>query len=71
MTAQPRRYLSVEAPDTAATVDFLGEYGFSLKVSTTTNGRGEPEVYVIVQADDDQGTILGEIVAAVPKSCRP
>jgi hypothetical protein len=63
-------YLSVEPPDTSATVDFLGPHGFALTVEVGKSRTGEPEVWVKVTACDDRSTILGEIVAIVPESDR-
>ncbi len=56
------RYISVEQPDTEAKVDFMGPYGFTVTIRHEPNNK----VYVSVIADDDQNTILGEILADIP-----
>lgn len=61
-------YLCIEAPDNSATVDFLGKFGCIVTVKIEKNRQGRPELYVMAKAADDQGTILGEILAEVPRS---
>ena len=63
------KVLSVEMPDTEATIDFMGQYGCTIKAKLEKNQKtGQFEIYVIVTADDDRNTILGEILAEVPEA---
>jgi hypothetical protein len=63
------KVLSVEMPDTEATIDFMGQYGCTIKAKLEKNQiTGRVEIYVIVTADDDRNTILGEILAEVPEA---
>jgi hypothetical protein len=63
------RHLTVEMPDTEATIDFMGQYGCTIKAKLEKNQKtGQFEIYVIVTADDDRNTILGEILAEVPEA---
>lgn len=64
------RYLSVEAPDTVAKVDFLGKFGFTVKISTEEK-NGKHFVNVSVAAEDDRNTVLGEIYEEIPKAYNP
>jgi hypothetical protein len=62
------KVLTVEQPDTTAKVDFLGPYGCTITAKLEKNKTGNFEIYVIVTADDDRNSILGEIVAEVPEA---
>jgi hypothetical protein len=62
------RHITIEQPDTTATIDFLGRNGCTIKAKLEKNQTGDWEIYVIVTADDDVNTILGEILAEVPES---
>jgi hypothetical protein len=62
-------YFSIEQPDTEATVDFIGQFGCTIKAKLEKNPKtGSFELYIIATADDDRCTILGEIVAEVPEA---
>jgi hypothetical protein len=63
-----KNYLCIEAPDNTATVDFLGKFGCAVSIKIEKNRHGKPELYVIAKACDDRSTILGEIVAEVPRA---
>lgn len=63
-----RNYLCIEAPDTEATVDFMGKHGVVVTLRLEKNRHGEPQIYIMAKACDDQGTILGEILATIPES---
>ncbi len=68
VTAMADRYITIEAPDRSAKIDFLGSFGCVVSAEWSTNKAGKPEIYVMVKAADDRGSILGEIVAEIPES---
>lgn len=61
-------YLSVEAPDCVATIDFMGEYAVSITARREKNAKGETVIWIKAVACDDRATILGEILEVIPES---
>ena len=60
---------TIEFPDTRGVINFLGEHGCTIKATLEKNSKTKKfGIYVIVLADDDRNTVLGEILAEVPKS---
>jgi len=66
--AMKTRHLTVEQPDTAAIIDFLGDHAVTVKATLEKTRYGNYEIHVAVIADDYENTILGEILAPVPPS---
>jgi len=62
-----KNYLCIEAPDTEATIDFLGTHGVVVKAKIEMF-KGKPRIYIIATACNDHATILGEILEYIPES---
>jgi hypothetical protein len=60
--AKKNRYLQVEEPDRSATIDFLGEYGFSVSLSLENN-----QLHVRILDAEYPNPILLDLLIEVPK----